>query len=69
MDLGCGCPSLGGTPLPINMNIQFSPLTNNNRAETSYQKTQGQQRGQVFINDLSPFKPFASPNPRISDKK
>ena len=69
MDLGCGCPSLGETPLPINMNIQFSPLTKNNRVETSNQKTQGQQRGQVFINDFSPFKPLASPNPRISDKK
>jgi hypothetical protein len=42
MDLGGGCPSLGGTPLPININIPFSPLINNNRVETSNQKNQGQ---------------------------
>ena len=68
-EIGGGCPSLGGTPLPINLNIPFSPLTNNNRAEAYFQKIQGEQRGQAFINDFSPYKPYASPNPRISDKK
>ena len=69
IDLGCGCPSLRGTPPPINMNMQFSPLFSNKKVETSYQKIQGQQRAQVFNYDFSPFKPLESSNPRISDKK
>ena len=63
------CPSLGETPLLTNMNLPFSPLPNNYRGDISYQRTQYQQRGQVF-NELSPFKPYYSPNnQRISDQK
>ena len=74
MDFNNGyCPSLGETPLPSNMNFPFSPLTNHNRADISYQRSQFQQRGQ-FYNEYSPFQPipiYSSPinNQRISDKK
>ena len=69
-DFGSGLyPSLGETPLPLNINIPFSPL-NNNRIYVSNQKTQGLQRVQSF-NGYSTFKTFYSPNnnQRISDKK
>jgi hypothetical protein len=71
MDMNNGFfPSLGETPLPLNMNLAFSPFANNNRGDASYQKAQYQQRRQSF-SDLTPFKPLFSPNnnQRISDKK
>ena len=60
-DYGNGfCPSLGETPLGLNMNMPFSPF--NSRIEISNQKVQGHQRGQSF-NGYSPCNQnFLSPN-------
>ena len=58
------CQSLGETPLILNMNFPFSPISNNLFGDSSYQRMQYQQR--------SPFQPIlTSPNnnPKISYKK
>ena len=65
------CASLGETPFPSNVNIAFSPVTNNFRGDASYQRSQYQLKGQGF-NDYSPFKPLITTplnNQRISEKK
>ena len=58
------CQSLGETPVILNMNFPFSPMSNNLFGESSYQRMQYQQR--------SPFQPIlTSPNnnKKISYKK
>ena len=61
------CTSLGETPLSLNINLSYSPLIGN-RIDISNQKNQYQQRASVFT-ESTPFKPFPSPNQRISDRK
>lgn len=58
------CQSLGDTPIILNMNFPFSPISNNLGGDSSYQRMQYQQR--------SPFQPIlTSPNnnQKISYKK
>lgn len=59
------CQSLGETPIALNMNLPFSPLSNNQGGDASYQRSL-YQRGQNFN---SPFKPLITTPQNISYKK